>query len=439
MAIRTISNAGGNYNATGTWVEGVVPTTADDIVATATSGQLTINVASAARTINLTNYNNTITMNNTWTVTGSALSSMIGSSTTTYAGTVGFLSFTGTSHTLSQEIGSSRIPNFRSNTNTRTLTTDIYVTNFQTSGSNATFNGNTLFVNGNFGDPTVSTSGTTISGIVGTTRFVLSGVGSVNATLGATGLIVPVNFEITGSYSTPFGNMLVLANGASFSSSSTSTISGINLNIYRASIGVNNDNLWINTNSKGFNNLILTYYTVNNAFPLVTINLTQPLIFNNLLSSPIPRIYTIDNTVTTFEFLGSFLSASNVSLLPIYRTNSSTTSPVITYRGPEIRLASGLTHSIGAIQAIGGLGSILPGNTNALIRSTVAGSRANINLGSETASQIINYNFTDINAVGRQIVAINGTFSNTTNITNVYPSGGGGTSSVSGGSWTFVN
>jgi hypothetical protein len=363
---------------------------------------------------------------------------MIGSSTTTYAGTVGFHIFTGTTHTLSQQIGSSRIPNFRSNFNTRTLTTDIYVTNFEISSTNAIFNGNTLFVNGNFGDPTVSIGNINITGITGTTRFVLSGVGSVTATLGTSGLVAPVNFEITGSYSTPFGNMLVLTNGASFSSSSTSTISGINLNINKAS-ATTNDNLWINTNSKRFNNLILTYYAVNSATPLTTTNLTQPLIFNNLLSLPFARIYTSDNTPPTFEFLGSFLSASNVSLLPFYRANSSTTSPVITYRGPEIRLASGLTHSIGAIQAIGGLGSILPGNTNAIIRSTVAGSRANINLGSETASQIINYNFTDINAVGRQIVAINGTFSNTTNITNVYPSGGGGTSSVSGGSWTFVN
>ena len=63
MATRTIANAGGNWNATGTWVEGAVPTASDDAVATSTSGALTINVAAACRSINLTNYVSTVTHN----------------------------------------------------------------------------------------------------------------------------------------------------------------------------------------------------------------------------------------------------------------------------------------------------------------------------------------------------------------------------------------
>ncbi len=70
-ATRTIANGGGNYNAAGTWVEGVVPTSADDVVATATSGQLTVNVASAAKTFNMAGYTNTLTMNALLTVSGS--------------------------------------------------------------------------------------------------------------------------------------------------------------------------------------------------------------------------------------------------------------------------------------------------------------------------------------------------------------------------------
>jgi len=68
MATRTISDAGGNYNAVGAWVEGAVPTSADDVAATATSGQLTINVASACRSMNLTNYVSTLTHNSSITL-----------------------------------------------------------------------------------------------------------------------------------------------------------------------------------------------------------------------------------------------------------------------------------------------------------------------------------------------------------------------------------
>jgi hypothetical protein len=63
MATRTIANAGGNWNATTTWVEGVIPTAADDIVATNTSGSLTITAAASARSIDFTNYTGTLTHN----------------------------------------------------------------------------------------------------------------------------------------------------------------------------------------------------------------------------------------------------------------------------------------------------------------------------------------------------------------------------------------
>lgn len=62
MATRTISDAGGNWNATGTWVEGVVPVAADAVVAQAdgTSGNLVINAAATCRSFNLTNYTRTV-------------------------------------------------------------------------------------------------------------------------------------------------------------------------------------------------------------------------------------------------------------------------------------------------------------------------------------------------------------------------------------------
>jgi len=64
MAVRTVSNTGGNWNATTTWVGGVVPITNDTVDFTATSGNLTVNLTTAALAgINFTNYVGTITFN----------------------------------------------------------------------------------------------------------------------------------------------------------------------------------------------------------------------------------------------------------------------------------------------------------------------------------------------------------------------------------------
>jgi hypothetical protein len=68
MATRTISDVGGNWNVTGTWVEGAVPNSSDDVVATATSGPLTMNVAGTARSLDFTNYSNTYTLTNNVTL-----------------------------------------------------------------------------------------------------------------------------------------------------------------------------------------------------------------------------------------------------------------------------------------------------------------------------------------------------------------------------------
>lgn len=56
MATRTISNTGGNYNTTGAWVEGIVPTASDDIIATATSGNLSITATAVCKSADFTGY-----------------------------------------------------------------------------------------------------------------------------------------------------------------------------------------------------------------------------------------------------------------------------------------------------------------------------------------------------------------------------------------------
>ena len=99
MAVITISNTGGNWNATATWVGGVGPTAGDSIIATATSGPLTVTANATINGVNFTNYTNTFTINS-----GVTLSQGAGSATSqpftfvsgmTVAGT-GTLSFNGT-------------------------------------------------------------------------------------------------------------------------------------------------------------------------------------------------------------------------------------------------------------------------------------------------------------------------------------------------------
>lgn len=63
MATITISNTGGNFNATGSWVGGVIPGAADTVIATATSGPLTVTNSPSVISLNFTNYTNTFSVN----------------------------------------------------------------------------------------------------------------------------------------------------------------------------------------------------------------------------------------------------------------------------------------------------------------------------------------------------------------------------------------
>lgn len=114
MATLTIANGGGNWNSTGTWVEGAVPSALDDVVATATSGNVTINVAAACRSIDLTNYTGTLT-HNAFTLT-------IGTSTANGTKALVFPS-SGWTYTLSDTVNSAIA--FSSTVASTTLTVDF--------------------------------------------------------------------------------------------------------------------------------------------------------------------------------------------------------------------------------------------------------------------------------------------------------------------------
>lgn len=107
MATLTIGLTGGNYDSIPTWTEAAVPTSADDVGATGTSGNLTVNVASAARSFDMTSYVGTLTRNSFTTLAigdgtagaGNVAMKLVAGMTYTESGTVGAITFASTSAT----------------------------------------------------------------------------------------------------------------------------------------------------------------------------------------------------------------------------------------------------------------------------------------------------------------------------------------------------
>jgi hypothetical protein len=435
MATRTISDLGGNYNATATWVEGVVPTSADDVVATATSGQLTVNVSSAARSIDLTLYTNTLTLNNNWTLNVTGLTHTFGTgmdfaSTSDTARIIFALNATLVQNTTN------RIPGLRfSGSTTKTLSTNIYCRHFDTSSSNAaTANGNILYSNGDFGNTTGFTSNGRLQG---TTKFILDGSGRISQTINA-----EVEIDTTGTYSTNYQGVTL--------GSLTSTAQDPILNIIQGNLTdeffvmitkctTGTQDVTISSSVKIPNIFIYNQLTNSNTLANRTLNITliptvffdtsTPIAIENFSTLNVPRFGTSDDGVPIVNIFGG-LSASNVYLMPSTRTHSSTSVFETTYKSIDLRLNSDVTHKIGNLMAVGGFIDDRP-----TISSITASVPCTINLANKEGSQIINYDFTDVIAGEDEIVAINGTLTGTTNITNVYPSGGGS----SGGAWTFVS
>lgn len=427
MATRTISDLGGNYNATTTWVEGVVPTSADDVVATATSGQLTVNVSAAARSIDLTLYTNTLTLNNNWTLNVTGL-------THTFGAGMDFASASDTTRiifaqnaTLVQNT-TNRIPGLRfSGTATRTLSTNIYCRHFDTASSNtATTNDNILYSNGDFGN----TTGLNANGrLQGTTKFVLDGSGIISQVFNN-----EVEINTTGTYSTNYQGITL--GGVTGTQDPILNIIQGNLTdeffvmITKNTIGT--QQVTISSSVKIPNIFIYNQMTNSATLANRTLNITFPSVVSieNFSTLNVPRFGTSDDGVPLVNILGGGLSASNVYLTPSTRTHSSTSVFETTYKSIDLRLNSDATHKIGNLMAVGGFTTDRP--TISSITSSVP---CTINLSNKEGSQIINYNFTDVIAGEDEIVAINATLTGTTNITNVYPTGGGS----SGGAWTFVS
>jgi hypothetical protein len=363
-------------------------------------------------------------MNAGWTISGSGTTNTFG---------VG-MSFAGTSTigftvavTLFQNT-TNRIPSLSLSTNTiKTLSTNLYVVNM-TSNNTGTINGNIIYVSGNLGTSQASIT----QGVNGTTKFILDGSGSVSMGVYAN----PIEINTTGTYST-YGQGLSLNSNAGASSSFTFTSGniGTTFNIILNKQNSAADIFYLDLKTK-VSGVYVNNQSVSSALSTwknLSIDLVGGYLNTDIFATyNINRPYTTDETAIDAYILNGGLSASQVSLSPAWRSTSGVvTTGFFNYKGLNLKLNSDFTHSIGSLKLMGGG---IP--TRPSISSATASSVASINLSSKITSQIIDYDFTDINAIGEQIVAINATVSNCTNVTNTYPTGG---SASSGGSWTFIN
>ena len=407
MATRTISNAGGNYNATGTWVEAIVPTSADDVVATATSGQLTVNVAAAARSFDFTNYVNTLTMNAIWTVSGVATQTFVTGMTISGASAI---AITGTAAAITTN--GKLIPNLNF-TNNKTFNDILKVVNITL--QTGTFNGFQFDISGNLACGTAAIAGNAPINLIGSGTIALgnyTGTGGINintsGTLTGTTVGIGLNSNTTLNYS-------------------AGTLSQMKLKIVTTPITINGNGVEFES---------FDYATVANTVHIV--NVPTQLKVKYLNAGPQSATYT-PSTVSLLRFTGAggINVTQSMNIFSSIINNGGDAQPKV----PVIELGTGVTHTINSLNVYGyegittntGAGS----RTKALIKSTNSGVQASVDLLTPSSSFIVNTDLTDINFVNLGAYVLgNGTLSNCTNA-NIITIPGTGT--TGGGSFTFVN
>jgi hypothetical protein len=315
MAARTVSILGGNWNATATWVGGVVPIAGDTVDFTATSGNLTVNVTTAALAgINFTNYVSTITFNANISVNTSV---NLGTGGYIQAGSGAFGLQIGTSTTItSNGVSWNNTLSFVGNTATYTLADNLTVTgNIVMSGTSSNiFTNSTLYIGGNLTiSSTVTVSGTTIFNFngTGTWSHPSSGVIRTNVTIDTIGtLTLGTNiYYNTGTLTYTSGTVITTGSTLNIANTTTLDTNGITWNNVSFTFGtttltsdLNCQNLIINCNSTPQINLKNIYVSGN--LQIDGTNFTQGtteiiLIGNGTWSNSSNGTLNIDLTINT--------------------------------------------------------------------------------------------------------------------------------------------
>ena len=415
MATRTISAAGGNWNNTATWVGGVIPTTADDIVGDATSGNLVVNIQPTIRFANFSAYTGTLTID-------SGRELRINGTTTTETSFNTGMTISGAGY-IAHANGRFRsnglvIPNltFFFNFTTSTLMDDVSVINYDVYLGNQykTINGFQL----NITNLTqTSKGGGTFARINGTTIFNFNAANCSWTSTAITGfeetlqnqiiIDTPGNFTITGFLSLAAGFTLnylqgnILGDkiirifdyfGVGFTPTTTSTIN---------TPGITWDYVWINNTSSQFVGNQTDTYSFSSDFNF------GEMVICNIINTGFVRFTKNIIFTGVGGFNGNSLSAYGF-------TSLKTGNSLDVNRTPNISFSTGATYNIGELNVIG-TNTARP----AILKSNTPGVKATLNLTGNTQG-IFYTNITDIDASGgNTIYTYDGTISNSDNVLSV--------------------
>jgi len=351
-------------------------------------------------------YTNTFTLNATRTITLSSATTISFGASTTFAGT-GTISLQTVNQTISSAT-TSRIPNLTIIGGTKTLTNNLYITNFTyavASSPQILGSGFKVFVNGNFGGSGFSSLGTGVD-------LVLDGTGTVNypfITCNGTERII-INTSGTLTFNTTNG-ITFLDGGRIEYVSGTLVTPSLRWGTQGSAT------LTVLTSGATWDSFVC--WDIGNASTL-SLSLLQN--FNTQLFQ-----YASDrgSSIETFQVTTTNASRLNVTDRMILQPNTALVSGTF-------RLNTTGSHYIDKL-------FILSGSVSRYtFRSTTNGTKATLQLGDKNNSPIFYVDFTDINASsGQEIRTYGGTVSNSNNITSytstIFTTGGGG------GSFTFVN
>jgi hypothetical protein len=416
MATRTISAAGGNWNSTATWVGGVIPTTADDIVGDATSGNLVVNITPTIRFANFSAYTGTLTINSgfEFRINGGLATDETSFNTGMTISGVGFI-FHGNGRFRSNGLV---IPNLALTFNgtTTTLMDDVSVINYQMGlgNVNKTINGFQL----NITNYTATLLGAgTFFRANGTTIFNFNAA-NCNYTTSATTAVdnslqnqiiidTPGNFTITG--------FLNLAAGTTLNYLQGNILGDKIIRIYEYN-GVGNTPTTTSTiNTSG---ITWDYVWINNVGSQLVAPQTDTYSFSSNFSFGEMVICNIINTSFVrftkniiFTGVGNF----NGNSLSAYGfTSLKTGNSLDVNRTPNISFSTGATYNIGELNVIG-TNTARP----AILKSNTPGVKATLNLTGNTQG-IFYTDITDIDASGgNTIYTYDGTISNSDNVLSV--------------------